>query len=132
MQKSLKETLMGPSGLGTLKSLKDSKISPRSSIYVRTVWVTFLCKEIQAATAKVSEIWISRLATHQKGADSHEARRSVCKPLEGPQSIDSVNIGCIVFFPVSRPLTCGRQSRCLCWIYKLPGGQKFSFKSIPL
>ena len=38
------------------------------------------------------------------------------------------NIWCIVFFPVLRPLTCGRQSRCPGWTYKLPGGQKFSIK----
>ena len=42
--------------------------------------------------------------------------------------IDSVNIWCIVFFPVLKPLACGRQSRCLGWTYKLPGGQKFSIK----
>ena len=41
---------------------------------------------------------------------------------------DSVNIWCIVFFPVLKPLACGRQSRCLGWTYKLPGGQKFSIK----
>ena len=42
--------------------------------------------------------------------------------------IDSVNIWCILFFPVLKPLACGRQSRCLDWTYKLPGGQKFSIK----
>ena len=31
-------------------------------------------------------------------------------------------------FSVLKPLTCGRQSRCQGWTYKLPGGQKFSFK----
>ena len=41
---------------------------------------------------------------------------------------DSVNIWCIVFFPLLKPLACGRQSRCLGWTYKLPGGQKFSIK----
>ena len=44
---------------------------------------------------------------------------------------DSVNIWCIVFFPVLKPLACGRQSRCLDWTYKLPGGQKFSIKLSP-
>ena len=34
-------------------------------------------------------------------------------------------------FPVLKPLTCGSKSRCLGWIYKLPGGQKFSFKTFP-
>ena len=48
-----------------------------------------------------------------------------------PTSFDSVNIWCIVFFPVLKPLTCGRQSRCLGWTYKLPAGQKFSFKLSP-
>ena len=47
-------------------------------------------------------------------------------------SIDSVNIWCIVFFPVLKPLACGIQSRCLNWVYKLPGGQKFSIKLSPL
>ena len=37
--------------------------------------------------------------------------------------LDSVDICCIVFFPVLRPLACGRQSRCLGRTYKLPGGQ---------
>ena len=31
-------------------------------------------------------------------------------------------------FSILKPLTCGRQSRCPGWAYKLPGGQKFSFK----
>ena len=31
-------------------------------------------------------------------------------------------------FPVLKPLACGRQSRCLDWTYRQPGGQKFSFK----
>ena len=44
----------------------------------------------------------------------------------------NVNIWCIVFFPVLKPLACGRQSRCLSWTYKLPGGQKFSIKRSPL
>ena len=54
-------------------------------------------------------------------------------PLEGkfvPQ-IDSVNIWCIVFFPVLKPLACGRRWRCLGWTYKLPGGQKFRIKLSP-
>ena len=38
----------------------------------------------------------------------------------------------IVFFPVLKPLACGRQSRCLGWTYKLPRGQKFSIKLSPL
>ena len=42
--------------------------------------------------------------------------------------LDSVNIWCIVFFLVLKPLACGRQSRCLGWTYKLPGGQKSSIK----
>ena len=42
------------------------------------------------------------------------------------ESLDSVNIWCIVFFPVLKPLAYGRQSRCLGWTYKLPGCQKFS------
>ena len=29
---------------------------------------------------------------------------------------------------VLKPLACGRQSQCLGWTYKLPGGQKFSIK----
>ena len=45
---------------------------------------------------------------------------------------DSVNIWCIVFLPVLKPLACGRQSRCLGWTYKLPGGYKFSIKLSPL
>ena len=32
------------------------------------------------------------------------------------------------FSPVLKPLACGRQSRCLGWTYKLPGGQIFSIK----
>ena len=32
-------------------------------------------------------------------------------------------------FPVLKPLACGRQSQCLGWTYKLPGGQKFSIKT---
>ena len=31
-----------------------------------------------------------------------------------------------------KPLACGRQSWCLGWIYKLPGGQKFSINLSPL
>ena len=50
----------------------------------------------------------------------------------GPMVIDNVNIWCIVFFPVLKPLACGIQSRCLGWTYKLPGGQKFSIKLSPL
>ena len=38
--------------------------------------------------------------------------------------IDSVNIWCIVFFPVLKPLAYTRQSRCRGWTYKLPGCQK--------
>ena len=30
---------------------------------------------------------------------------------------DTANIWCIVFFPVLKPLACGRQSRCLGWTY---------------
>ena len=48
------------------------------------------------------------------------------------QIFDSVNIWCIVFFPVLKPLACGRQARCLGWTYKLLGGQKFSIKFSPL
>ena len=48
------------------------------------------------------------------------------------QVIDSVNFWSIVFFPVLKPLAFGRQSQCLGWIYKLPGGQKFSIKLSPL
>ena len=44
------------------------------------------------------------------------------------REIDSVNIWCIVFFPILKPLACGRQSRCLDWTYKLPGGQKLSIQ----
>ena len=46
--------------------------------------------------------------------------------------IDSVNNWCIVFFPVLKPLACGRQSRCLGGTYKLPRGQKFRIKLSPL
>ena len=35
-------------------------------------------------------------------------------------------------FSVLKPLTCSRQSRCPGWIYKLPGGKKFSLKVSPL
>ena len=50
----------------------------------------------------------------------------------GNSFFDGVNIWCIVFFPVLKPLACGRQSRCLNWTYKLPGGKKFSIKLSPL
>ena len=44
------------------------------------------------------------------------------------RNFDSVtNLMCCIF-PILKPLTCGRQSGCLGWIYRLPGGQKFSFK----
>ena len=36
------------------------------------------------------------------------------------------------FFPVLKPRACSRQSRCLDWTYKLPGGQQFSIKLSPL
>ena len=35
-------------------------------------------------------------------------------------------------FPVLKPLPCWKQSRCLGWVCKLPGGQKLSFKLSPL
>ena len=49
--------------------------------------------------------------------------------------INKVNWQCkcvMFFFPVLKPLTCCRQSRCLGWTYKVPGGQKFSIKLSPL
>ena len=46
--------------------------------------------------------------------------------------IDSVNIWCIIFFPLLKPLACGRQSQCLGWTYELLRGQKFSIKLSPL
>ena len=49
-----------------------------------------------------------------------------------PELIGSANTWCIVFYLVLKPLTCGRQSWCLGWTYKLPGGQKFSIKLPPL
>ena len=33
------------------------------------------------------------------------------------RKIDSVNISCIVFFSVLKPLACGRPSRCLAWTH---------------
>ena len=45
---------------------------------------------------------------------------------------DSVNAWCAVFFPFLTPLTCGRQSRCLGWTYKLLSDQKFSSEPSPL
>ena len=35
-------------------------------------------------------------------------------------------------FPVLKSLACGRQSRCLGWTYKLPGGEEFSIELSPL
>ena len=70
----------------------------------------------------------------QKGS----APVSIC-PLTGVSAqaiLDSVKKNCkylmCCIFPVLKPLTCGRQSRCPGWIYKLPGGQKLSFKLAPL
>ena len=53
-------------------------------------------------------------------------------PLTPTVWIDSASTWCIVFSPVLKPLACGRQSRCMGWTYKLPGGQKFSIKLAPL
>ena len=49
----------------------------------------------------------------------------------GPGRAETDFLATSDFFPVLKPLACGRQSRCLGWTYKLPGGQRLVL-SFPL
>ena len=54
-------------------------------------------------------------------------RRFECLNFVAPNPL-TVWILDVLYFPVLKPLTCGRQSRRLGWTYRLPGGQKLKLK----
>ena len=86
-------------------------------------------KELPQREADLS---IFRASLLQKSIATYPKDPSVLKPLQIAQSMRRSKSNLLLaFFPVLKPLACSRQSWCLGWTYKTPGGQKFSIKLSP-
>ena len=80
-----------------------------------------------------SGIKFPKITYHVFVCDSeHYMEKNVWELFSWKSNLSYMNWQCkylmYLFFPVLKALACGRQSRCLGWTYKLPGGQTFSIK----
>ena len=82
--------------------------------------------EIVTTNLLILSLWDCKIESHREHVNKVNSGNSASNT--SLNIFDSVNIWCIAFFPVLKPLACGRRSRCLGWTCKLLGGQKFSIR----